>query len=105
MVAMLRLAMGLLGLGQVSQAIRIATNRGRLVIEANGPNTNVIVKESGSGALLARTTRHEMDLNAGVYEIELWNNDGRLRLSTQEVRITRGGRAVVKAGTNPPKSP
>jgi hypothetical protein len=103
-VAMLLLGAGLAGSARFSQVVRIATNRGQLVILAEDPDTNVIVKESVSGAVLARTTQHEMELKAGVYEIELWNREGGLRLSTQQVRIMRGGQVVVTAWPEPSKS-
>jgi WD40 repeat protein len=81
--------------------LRIATNKGQLVIKTDDPNVEVRVKQ-GKATILDHTTNREIELTAGDYDIELVEVKEGLQLSTKAFKITRGGRVVVEVLLEPP---
>jgi hypothetical protein len=92
------------------QIIRIATNRGQLVIKTDDPDVKVEVRGETVRIIDLRTER-TIDLKAGAYEIKLTDAAGGLTLSTDKFTLTRGGKAVVEvlhapaSAVSSPKTP
>jgi WD40 repeat protein len=98
---------GILALATLSEAtgvtnlaatvIRIAMNRGQLMIESSDPNIKIEVLQGGE---LVRIVEPRMgrsiDLTAGEYQIQLAGAAGGWSLSTDSFTLTRGGREIVK---------
>jgi hypothetical protein len=82
--------------------IRIATNRGQLVIKTNDPNVKV---ELLQGAEVVRivdlSTEQSIDLKAGEYSIQLADAKGAWSLSTHNFTLTRGGKEIVEVRHEP----
>ena len=81
--------------------IRIATNKGELLIETNDPNVEVTVK--GDNATVYDKVRdRRFVLTAGEYEVEVREEgDGGLRFDTKRFSITRGGKETFNALLQP----
>jgi serine/threonine protein kinase/Leucine-rich repeat (LRR) protein len=78
------------------QVIRIATNRGELVIEVDDPRLEVTVKEQGA-VIQDRAGQREITLAAGEHEVEVTIKDaaGKTHFFTKKLTLKRGGREVV----------
>jgi predicted Ser/Thr protein kinase len=96
--ALLFAALGLAAL----TVIKINTAKGQLVIETEDPTIEVVVKKGGA-TIIDRTTKREIVLKPGEYEIELAEAKEGLRLSTKRFTIERGGRQVVRAYLEKPE--
>jgi serine/threonine protein kinase len=77
--------------------VRIATDKGDLVVETDDPNIKVVVSQGGKQVAIVDTqTKREVRLASGTYEIELARGGEGLRLSTDKFTLTRGGREIVR---------
>ncbi len=86
-------ALGGLGYLLGPTVVRIATNKGELVVEVDDPRIEVVIR--GDGVLLHdRTAKREFVLTAGDGEIEVFERDG-VRLMTKKFTLTRGGKTTV----------
>jgi len=86
------LTVGGLYLGGV---ILVPTPRGTLVIEIDDPNVEVLVKQGGV-KLFDPTTKRQLDLKVGDYEIDIADTKEGWKFSTKEFTITRDGATKVK---------
>jgi hypothetical protein len=77
--------------------LRIATNKGQLVIETDDPDVEVRVKRNGEQVTIvdAKTSK-EITLQAGTYQLELVSGKEGLALSTKQFTLACGGREIVK---------
>lgn len=86
----------LLGGGFLAQQnIRVATPKGTLVINADDPNIEIVVKKNGA-IIRDKTRDREIVLEVGDYTIELSEKKDGLKLSTDRFSITRDGAETVK---------
>ncbi|MCY2991083.1 MAG: protein kinase, partial [Planctomycetota bacterium] len=93
----LLLAFGIGGYFYGAAIYRLVTNQGTLVIETDGPDVEVIVKQGGEQIQIVDTkTGREVTLKAGEYQLELAAGKDGLKLSTQQFTLTRGGREIAK---------
>jgi hypothetical protein len=78
--------------------IRIATNRGQLVIEVDDPQVEVTVKEKGA-VIQDRPGQRVITLAAGEHEVEVTITDaiGKARFFTRKLTLERGGKVIVNA--------
>jgi hypothetical protein len=95
----------LLGAGFLAQQIGIATPKGTLMIDADDPNVEIVVKKNGA-VIRDRTRDREIVLDVGDYTIELSEKRDEFKLSTDRVSITRDGKETVKVWLEkPPPEP
>lgn len=96
--------------------IRIATNKGELVVQVDDPSIKVGIVQNGV-TVEKPTTPRKFTLTAGDGEIEVVDDDG-IKLTTKKFELTRGGVTLVKVtleevadarkprpGANPEKEP
>jgi Leucine-rich repeat (LRR) protein/tRNA A-37 threonylcarbamoyl transferase component Bud32 len=78
------------------QVIRIATNRGQLVIEVDDPKVEVTVKENGA-VIQDRPGQREITLAAGEHEFEVAIKDaaGEHHFFTRKLTLKRGGKEII----------
>ncbi len=82
---------------------RIATDSGQLVIEAEDPNIEVVVKQGGRRVIIVDPqTKNEVDLRSGRYDLELPVDKPGLRLSSEHFTIKRGDKTIVTVRREPP---
>jgi WD40 repeat protein/serine/threonine protein kinase len=82
---------------------RIATDTGQLVIEAEDPNIEVVVKHGGKlVVIIDPQTRKEVELRSGRYELELPGHEPGLKLSSEHFTLKRGDRTIVTVRREPP---
>jgi WD40 repeat protein/Leucine-rich repeat (LRR) protein len=76
--------------------IRIATNKGQLVVEVDDPKVEVTVKENGA-VIQDRPGEREITLVAGEHEVQVTIKDaaGETHFFTRKLTLKRGGREVV----------
>jgi WD40 repeat protein len=97
-VAVLLAVLGPLALLFGPTVLRIATNKGVLVIEADDADVEVTVKDAGAGVIdLKLGDKREIELTAGDHGIEVKELPDGVRCVTDRVTLTRGGRETVKA--------
>jgi formylglycine-generating enzyme required for sulfatase activity len=91
-------AVFLLGLGLLyaPTIIRIATNKGELVVEVDDPRIEVLVK-GADAEVHDRSKGRTFVLKAGDGEIEFFDPDTGAHALTKAFKITRGGRTPLKA--------
>jgi serine/threonine protein kinase len=79
--------------------IRIATNKGELVIEVDDPNVEVLVKPDAAYVVMdkGKTKERTIVLKAGGYEVEFFDPETGAHAFTKKFTIDRGGRAVLTA--------
>jgi hypothetical protein len=79
--------------------IRIATNKGELVIEVEDPSIEVLVKLEATHLVMdkGKTTEREFVLTPGEYEVFFYERGSGVAAATKKFRITRGGKVVVRA--------
>jgi WD40 repeat protein/serine/threonine protein kinase len=83
----------LLGAGII---YRIATDKGQLVIEAEDPNIELVVKQGGKRVIIIDPqTKKEVELRSGLYELELPGHKPGLKLSSEHFMLKRGDRTIV----------
>jgi WD40 repeat protein len=76
--------------------VRIAGNKGELVIETDDPDVQVEVLQGGERVrLLDRKTGRKIDLQAGDYEVKVVDEKDGLQLSADRFTLSRGGKQVV----------
>jgi hypothetical protein len=92
--------------------VRIATDKGELVIESEDPDVEIVVSQGGKQVLLIDTrTKRQIKLASGTYQIELARGGDGLSLSTDHFSLSRGGREIVRvqhkpaAALRPPSAP
>jgi WD40 repeat protein len=89
-------ALGLVGYLRGPDALRFVRGQGALFLESEVPDTRVVVRRAGEPArTLDLGTDRQVELPAGDYELELADGQKGLQLSAGELRLARGGRAVV----------
>jgi Leucine-rich repeat (LRR) protein/tRNA A-37 threonylcarbamoyl transferase component Bud32 len=78
------------------QVIRIATNRGQLVVEVDDPKVEVNVKENGA-VIQDRPGQREITLAAGEHEFEVTIKDpaGESHFFTRRLTLKRGGKEII----------
>jgi sugar lactone lactonase YvrE len=93
------LALVLLGLA----VYRIATDKGELVIEAEDPDVEVVVRQGGQLVeILDTKTKQKIELRAGEYEVGLPGKQDDLRLSTNQFALKRGEKVIVRVTRRAP---
>jgi eukaryotic-like serine/threonine-protein kinase len=82
--------------------IRIATNKGELVIEADDPNIEVLVKPDAAHVVMdkGKTSEREFVLKAGNYEFEVFDPQSGAKSYSRKFEITRGGTTRLTATMN-----
>lgn len=97
LASVVALVLGICGYFLAPTIIRIATNKGELIVEADDPNIEVTIND-GATIVHDRVKDRRFVLTAGRYEVEVREEgaDG-LRFSTKKFTITRGGREVLNA--------
>ncbi len=93
--------LGLLAAGLVyaPSVIRIVTNTGELVLEADDRDVEVTVQRAGAQPevhILDRHTQRALVVTAGDYDVRVQEKDG-LQFRTKQFTLRRGGREVVTA--------
>jgi serine/threonine protein kinase len=80
--------------------VRVATNKGELVIESDDRDVTVTVTPAGQGqketVTIAARGQRSLTLTAGDYELEVQQAGGLHFTTTKPVTLTRGGREVVR---------
>ncbi len=74
--------------------IRIATNKGELVIQTDDADVEVTVTQAGA-KVLDRSSKRWFELKAGDYEIEVREMPNGLSFFTKEFKVTRGGKVTI----------
>jgi serine/threonine protein kinase len=94
--AVLLLALLPLGYYFGGAVLRIATNRGQLIIEVDDPRVEVTVKENGA-VIQDRPGQREITLAAGEHDIEVTIHDaaGETHFFTRKLTLKRGGKEIV----------
>jgi serine/threonine protein kinase len=76
--------------------VRIATNKGELVIETEDPDVQVEVLKGGERVrIVDLKTGKKTDLQAGDYEVKLVDDKDGLVLSSDHFTLSRGGKQIV----------
>jgi formylglycine-generating enzyme required for sulfatase activity len=75
--------------------IRIATNKGELVVEADGDDVEITVKQGGV-VIVDRKKERSFVLTAQGGEVEFFDPSSGVRLLTKEFKLDRGGKTVVR---------
>ena len=80
------------------QIVRIATNQGQIVIEANNENSQIEILENGERVRLVdiKNKTEIIEIKAGQYEVKPFKGDQSVTLDKGKLTLTRGGKAVVK---------
>jgi serine/threonine protein kinase len=88
----------------VPSIIRIASNKGELVIETDDRDVEVTIKQEGKEPLVLlvdRKTQKQLELRAGDYELEVKEQPDGLSFRTKKFTLSRGGKKVVDVGVVP----
>lgn len=90
------------------QIIRIATDQGELIIETNdSEDIQIEILENGKKVrVIDVASNHALDIKSGQYEIKASSKsqaDVRFEVSPQAIKMTRGGKQIVKV--NQAKAP
>ncbi|MBL8866293.1 MAG: protein kinase, partial [Planctomycetia bacterium] len=93
---------GLVGVLFGGTIVRIATNKGELVVEVNDDNVEIVVKQDGA-VVVDKTKNRRFVLTATDGEIEFLDPDTGVTTQTKTFRLTRGGvdRVVATMGAKP----
>ncbi len=82
--------------------VRIAANKGELVVETDDPDVQVEVFQGGERVrILDLKTGKKIDLQAGEYEVKLLDQKDGLQLSADHFTLSRGGKQVVRVAREP----
>lgn len=92
-VAMVLLALGAVGVYFAPTIIRIATDKGELLVEVGDPDIEVVVKQNGA-VVEQKSTRRSFILRVAGGEVEVFEKDG-VHLTTKKFTLTRGGATTV----------
>jgi WD40 repeat protein len=107
---LLAAAVALLALGPLSlllggTVIRLATNKGELIIETDDPNLEVSIRDA-SATIHDEVKDRRFVLTAGDYDVEVREEgDGGVRFATKRFTITRGGQETLNARLELAKTP
>ncbi len=88
------------------QIIRVATNRGEIVIDSNDKNISVeILKDGELIRVVDLKTEQKIEIKAGEYEIKAGKNGNENSISVQPntLMMTRGGKQIVTISRTDPK--
>ena len=88
------------------QIIRVATNRGEIVIDSNDENISVeILKDGELIRVIDLKTEQKIEIKAGEYEIKAGknDNDNSISILPNTLTMTRGGKQVVTISRTDPK--
>ncbi len=79
-----------------AQVIRIATNKGQVVIQIDDPKVEVTIRENHV-AILDRPGQREITLTSGEHELEVTVKEatGEKAFTTDRFTLSRGGRKVI----------
>jgi eukaryotic-like serine/threonine-protein kinase len=93
---------GLVGALFGGTIVRIATNKGELVVEVNDDNVEIVVKQNGA-VVVDKTKDRRFVLTAKDGEIEFLDPETGVTTQTKTFRLTRGGvdRVVATMGVKP----
>jgi eukaryotic-like serine/threonine-protein kinase len=87
------LLLGSVGYFYGGQIIRVATNKGELVVDVKDPT--IMIKVVQNGLLVEdKTSKRTFTLTAGTGQIEVMEKDG-IKLATKRFELTRGGITTV----------
>jgi hypothetical protein len=76
--------------------VRVATNKGELVIETDDPDVQVEVLQGGERVrMVDLQTGKKVELRAGQYEIKILGEKDGIQLSADHVTLSRGGKQIV----------
>ena len=75
-------------------AVRFATDKGELVVRIDDPSVEVAVMQNGV-VVQDKTTRRTFVLTAGDGEVEVFEKDSGLKLTTRKFSLARGGKEIV----------
>jgi tRNA A-37 threonylcarbamoyl transferase component Bud32 len=78
-----------------STLVRIATNKGELVVAVDDPNVEIAIKQGGV-IVHDRTTERDFVLTAGEGEIEVYEKASGMKLTTKKFTLTRGQKEYVQ---------
>jgi WD40 repeat protein len=82
--------------------IRIATDRGEVVLRTDDPGVEVTVRQGGKVVvILDRKTQQQVELPSGEYEVALNGDPGGLRLSATTFTLKRGATRIVTVERQP----
>jgi hypothetical protein len=76
--------------------VRIATNRGELLVQVDDPDIEVVVRQNGA-VVVDRKKDRRYELTAMDGDIEFYEAASGVRLLVKHFRMERGGRVVVDA--------
>jgi hypothetical protein len=75
--------------------ITVKTDKGILTIETDDPNVEVMVRKNGA-TIIDRSSKREIELEVGDYEIDLVEKQEGLKLSTKAFTITKDGKQTAR---------
>jgi WD40 repeat protein len=85
--------------------VRIATNKGELVIETEDPDVQVEVLHDGRRVrIVDLATGKKIELQPGQYGIHLLGDKDGIQLSTDHFTVSRGGKQIVEVRRVPPEN-
>jgi WD40 repeat protein/serine/threonine protein kinase len=94
--ALLLAGLGLTGYHFGPTVIRIATNRGELIIHTVDKDVEIAIKQNGELVeIIDLKTREKVELRAGDYEVALSGKAAGLRLSAKKFTLKRGGTELI----------
>jgi serine/threonine protein kinase len=77
--------------------VRIATDKGELVIESDDPDVEIVVRQGGKQVTIIDVpTKRQITLASGTYELALTRGGESLTLSTDHFSLSRGDREIVR---------
>jgi hypothetical protein len=88
--------LGILGILYGGTLVRVATNRGELVIQVDDPDVEVGVKQGGATVVDHKKDR-QYELTAADGDVEFYEAASGVRLATKHFTLRRGERTVVDA--------
>lgn len=96
-VAVLALAVCVLGWLYGAAVYRFATNQGLLIVETNDADVEITVKKGGEHVTIVDArTGGDVTLKAGTYQMEITKGKEGLTLSAREFTLSRGGKEIVR---------
>ncbi|MEL7496599.1 MAG: protein kinase [Planctomycetota bacterium] len=107
LVAMLMLGVcGWAGFAFAPQIIRIATNRGEVIIDTKVDDVQIEMLQNGERIRIIDTkTKQSFDVTAGQYELRPLSDDNSISLDKNLLSLKRGGRVIVTVTQNEKTNP
>ena len=96
-------AIGLVSLGSffLPQIIRIATNKGQIVIESNDPDVQVEVLQGGERIeIIDLKTKQKLSVVSGEYQIRPMGDQNEISIDKEKLTISRGENEIVRVTRN-----